>query len=225
VRPRRGGRRREARRAAAVLIYGEDLSDTRAIAELIQGLAPGLSARIEPRREPLVLIRDAPVSEIARRAERIAAAVQAERGRLDVVCVFAHEDCDDFDSEHEELATRIEDALVNAGCPVHAVVPAWEIEAWWFLWPQAVQSVVPSWRRPDEYVGRNVGVIRDAKEALSRSVLRGLSGSARTRVRGYRGSDSPAIARYVREQGLARHPQGTSGSYDRFRRSVDACAG
>ena len=224
-RPRRGRRRDSGRaRQKAILIYGESPNDTRAIAELIQGLVPDLRVRIEARREPLVLIRDAPLAEVAGRAQRIAAAVASERRRFEVVCVFAHEDCDDFEPRHEEVARRIEEGLIAAGCAAHAVVPAWEIEAWWFLWPEAVRAVVPSWRLPNDYVGRNVGLIRDPKEKLERAVLHGLPTATRSRLRPYRESDSPVIAKFVRERGEAHAPQGASGSYDRFRASLQTCA-
>ena len=222
-RPRRRPGRGSARRRRVILIYGEDPSDTRALAELIRALAPDSAIQPEPRRQPLVLIKNAPLSEIVDRAHQIKAAVEGERTRFDVVCVFAHEDCDACEPQHEVVARKIEDALAAVGCQAQAIVPAWEIEAWWFLWPEAVKSVVPSWRLPNDYVGRNVGLITNAKEELARAVLRGLPPSSRGRVRPYRGSDSPAVARFVRERGEAGAPQGTSSSYARFRESVRVC--
>jgi hypothetical protein len=100
------------------------------------------------------------------------------------------------------------------------VVPAWELEAWWFLWPDAVVAVQTTWRKPDDFVGRRVGLIENAKEELARRVVPRTKG---VRVRGYVEADSVRIARKVKELGLAHAPRGDSASYDRFRACLAAC--
>lgn len=223
----RGGPKRQAgRRPPLVLVFGEDENDTKSIRELIEALQPGLVGKVQHRRQPLVLIKNARPEDVPDRAQRIAAVVEASRTTHDVLCVFAHEDCDELEPAHGEACAKIEAALEQAGCPAHAVVPAWELEAWWFLWPEAVQAVRPkSWRLPDDYVGKQVGRIRDAKEELARRIVpKNLKPEKRKGFPHYQESDSPAIARQVREKGVARKPQAQSDSYARFVASVDQCA-
>ena len=217
-------KRPQARQRGVVLLYGESENDTKALKELLLGLKPSLATRVHTRREPIVLIKNARPEEVKPRAALIAKAVKAERIRHEVQCVFVHEDCDAPEPAHEAACLKIESSLKAEGCPAHAVVPAWEMEAWFFLWPEAVQSICPSWRLPDDYKGRDVGHIRNAKEELMRRVLpRGLSKHERQKVREYQESDAPSIARKVRERGEVNRPQGKSQSYARFRISVSAC--
>ncbi|EYF02467.1 hypothetical protein [Chondromyces apiculatus] len=97
------------------------------------------------------------------------------------------------------------------------------MEAWWFLWPDAVKAANQSWRKPDDYLGKNVGMIRDAKEELKRRVVPRGAKPGRGGFRGYTDADAPRIAAEVSRLGIADKPGGQSGSYDRFRRSVAAC--
>jgi hypothetical protein len=103
------------------------------------------------------------------------------------------------------------------------VVPAWEIEAWWFLWPEAVAAVNASWDSLDGYRGRRTGLIANAKEELQRALTRSFDAAKKQRVRTYSESDAPSIARQVRERGLADAPAGRSDSWERFRTSVALC--
>lgn len=200
------------------------MNDTTSIRELLVALKPGFAGRVVARREPQVLIRDAKLDDIPSRVEQIANVVEVTRVSNEVQYVFAHEDCDDVEPSHLAVCERIEKALEGFGCPAHAVVPAWEMEAWWFLWPKAVKSISGSWREPKDYVGRQVGRIKDAKEELVRCVRpKGLSGAEKKRFRDYQESDSPKIALKVREDGLARRPEAKSASYQRFMESVDSC--
>ena len=93
------------------------------------------------------------------------------------------------------------------------------------MWPDAVQSVRPrSWRLPDDYLGKRVGLIHDAKEELRKKLVpRNLKPEKRKSFPHYQESDSPAIARQVREKKLARKPGARSDSYTRFMSSVDRC--
>ncbi len=221
---RRAGKQDSTRKQGIVLVYGEDENDTKTLREFLVGLKPSLEGKVHTRREPLVLIKNARLDEVKPRAERIANAVKAERVRYEVQCVFAHEDCDDLEPAHVAVCKKIEDALQAAGCPAHAVVPAWEMEAWFFLWPEAVKAISQRWRLPDNYRGRHVGRIRNAKEELKRQVVpNDLPKHERPHFRGYQESDAPTIARNVRERGEVNRPGGRSDSYERFRQSVDAC--
>jgi hypothetical protein len=201
-----------------VLVFGEDDHDRECIKILLEGLRPDLARRVQKRRQPLVLLKNANPADVPDRAQRIALAVDAERDA--VACVFAHEDCDAVEPAHDRVAAKIESALRAAGLEAHAVVPAWEMEAWWFLWPEAVKAAFPSWRAPDDHAGRNVGMIRNAKEELRRRVT---PSNAKRGFLGYRESDAPLIAARVVALGLLRMPKATSKSYTRFVQSAAAC--
>ena len=222
---RRNGKRKTGNRSPLILVFGEDENDRKSIRELIEALRPDLAGKVQLRREPLVLIKNARPEDVPERARRIADTVDIDRATHDVACIFAHEDCDDVEPKHEAVCMKIEAALAKAGCAAHAVVPAWELEAWWFMWPEAVQAVRPkSWRAPDDHLGKRVGLIKDAKEELRRRVVpKDLKPEKRKSFPRYEESDSPAIARQVREKKLARSPGAKSDSYSRFVSSVEQC--
>ncbi len=212
-------------RPSRILVFGENENDTKSIRELIEALRPDLAGKVEHRRQPIVLIRDAAPGNVPERARKIADAVDIERVRYNIACVFAHEDQDDVEPAHEATCQKIETALLNEGCLAHAVVPAWELEAWWFMWPEAVHAVRPeSWRLPDDYLKKRVGLIRNAKEDLEKKIVpKNLKPDKRKGFPHYKESDSPKIAQYVRAKGLARKPGARSDSYTRFVASVDQC--
>jgi hypothetical protein len=211
---------RLATRRPLVLIFGEDENDRKALRELMTALRPRLEGYVETRRQPLVLIKNARPSDLRDRAQSIADVVARERLVRNVLCVFAHEDCDAVEPAHEAVAQKIEQALAVAGCAAHAVAPAWEMEAWWFLWPAAVTACNPSWSVPARFRGTVVGRIVEAKEEFQRAPVahRGSRGARR-----YRPSDSPLIAEKVRELGIARSPAAISRSYDSFVAKVEEC--
>ena len=210
-----------------VLVFGESENDTATLRELILALCPGV--KVEVRRRPIVLIKNARPENVRPQADQIARAVAVEEVRGPVACVFAHKDSDCVEPGDVNVATSIEAALGAAltragvhGCHVHAAVPAWETENWLLLWPDVIGEYMRSWRTPSEYEGRSVGLVRNGKEELARAVRPpGLKRGQRWRE--YRESDAPMIARSVRNKGLATTPRGTSASYARFRNSVDAC--
>jgi hypothetical protein len=216
---------RKPKKPSIVLVFGEDDHDRDAIKILLEGLRPDLARRVQKRRQPLVLIKNARPEDVPDRAQRIADVVEAERATADVACVFAHEDCDQVEPAHEGVARKIEEALSAAGCDAHAVAPAWEMEAWWFLWPEAVKAANPSWRAPDDYIGKNVGMIRDAKQELQRRVVPAKGKAGRGGFLGYRESDAPRIATKVVEMGLLHEKRAISNSYDRFVGSAAVCKG
>lgn len=205
-----------------VLVFGEDENDRESIKILLEALRPDLRHRVKPQRHPLVLIKNARLEDVPDRAQQIANVVDAYRVRAEIDRVFAHEDCDDVEPAHERVATKIEEALAKAGCEAVAVTPAWELEAWWFLWPSAVKAAKPSWREPNDYVGKSVGKIRNAKEELKKRVVPPDAKRRKGGFRGYQESDSPRIALRVQELGMINKPQAKSLSFDRFRRSAGA---
>jgi hypothetical protein len=212
-------RRRKASRK--VLIFGEDETDTKLLSELLLALCPVLDGIVYPFRRPPVLIRDAAASVIPDRVSRLTALIDAEMATSDVICVFAHEDCDAVEPAHETLSQKIEESFRQAGYHVHAVTPAWESEAWLFLWPEAVRAYRPNWRSLRRYEGRNVGLIADAKGELTRALRP--QGQRRGRVRDYRETDAPEIAWHVRDLNLAETPRARSASYEQFRARVTEC--
>jgi len=213
-----------------VLVFGESENDTKTIREFIEALCP--SVKVETRRKPIVLIKDARPENVRPQADQIARAIAVDEENGPVRCVFAHKDCDCVEPGHESTAEAIEIALATAlrragvtGCSVHAVVPAWEMENWLLLWPEIVGAHVTSWREPTEYRNRNLGVVENGKEALGAAVRPRDAKGKRARSREYRESDAPGIAREIRQRQLVATPAGTSASYARFRASVaDCCA-
>ncbi|MGL4178192.1 MAG: hypothetical protein ACRCSN_19225, partial [Dermatophilaceae bacterium] len=86
------------------------------------------------------------------------------------------------------------------------VVPVPMIEAWWFLFPAAVEAVRPvAWRGKVSVPSRDVELIDQPKKKLER-LTRG--------SHPYSEADSPAIAAHIRRQRLG--PSGSSASYGRF---------
>jgi hypothetical protein len=81
------------------------------------------------------------------------------------------------------------------------VTPAWEIEAWWLVFPDAVVGVVDGWREPRDWIGKDVGKVENAKEALTKAV-RPIGG--RRKTRDYHEADSIEIARNVVSLNLLR---------------------
>jgi hypothetical protein len=188
-----------------VLIFGESEHDRRAIRHLVVALRPDLDGAAEERRSPLVLIKGALPATARDNAAEIAKLARAEASRRDVLAVLAHQDCDALEPAHERVASKLEDTLRTAGCPNPiAVAPAWEIEAWWLVFPEAVAGVVDGWRSPDDWLGRDVGKVKDAKEALRRAVRPRGKGSQRGRPRDYAERDSIRIAEAIRTAGLLR---------------------
>lgn len=199
------------------MVFGEDATDRAAVAELVVALCPPLEGRVKLMAPPITIARDTTAARTRGRARRIAAVVEAERVQCDVLCVFVHRDADAAEPAHEALIHKIEAELRACGCHAHVVAPAWELEAWWFLWPDAVAEAFPSWRRLTGHRGREIGRISHAKKAL-RDVIAPTSGK-----RTYRETDAPKIGAAVRRRGEARAPQAVSRSYEAFRVKVEDC--
>lgn len=145
----------------------------------------------------------------------VVAAIKAEATRATVQYVLVHRDNDAVEP-HQPLNARLRSEVAAAGFDrVVAVTPAWAIEAWWYLWPQAVASVNVKWRP----LGRrgDHGQIPNVKAALRRDLR--TAGAA-----DYRESDSVKIAAAVRKMGLLDTCVGHAPSFDAFRRAVKAIA-
>lgn len=195
-----------------MLIFGESENDTNALKAFLEGLGVSDGLDVVAHRQPQVLIKDATTRSAPARADAITAVVDAAMVDRDIVAVFAHEDCDAVEPAHVDLAAKIEAAFAAKGYDfVFAATPAWEMETWLMQWPDALALYRPSWRDVSGYSGRNVGMIANAKEDLTRSLRPG-----RGRTRDYRESDAPAIARVVASQGWTRSPRATSGSWSAF---------
>lgn len=205
-----------------MVIFGESENDTQTICELFRALRPDFSGTIRPLRDPPLLIKDASPGNLPRRANVLAAIVRSEAVTSRVVGVLAHEDCDAVEPAHTGLSDKIESLFLEEGITAQAATPAWEMETWLFLWPEAATAYKPRWRRPDNYNGSNVGMLTDAKEKYKRT-LRPSRAADRTRVRDYRESDSPMIAAKVRELEIIDSLSATSDSYQRFRDGVRTC--
>lgn len=199
-----------------ILVFGEDDNDRESIVELVKALCPA-APPVKKRKSPLVLVRGRQQAETQKNAMSAAKIVTAAMRTEHVCLVIAHEDCDAVEPAHIDLSRDIESTWGKAvPCPVIAATPAFEIEAWWFLFPDAVAKVVTAWN-PLPKTNRNVGKSINAKEALIRALRPSTKGKP---PRDYTESDSPEIARHIRELGLARKPQGESGSFVKFANSV-----
>jgi hypothetical protein len=204
------------KRTLSVLVFGEDGNDTRAIRELILALRPG-QAKVETRRSPTVLVKGLDAARDRKNLIAIAAVVRAEQKTGKSCIVVTHRDCDQVEPAHEPLSKALEKGLRDEGVEhVVAATPAWCIEAWWFLWPDAVVAVNTRWRRPKHKLF-SVGLIRNAKEEFKRAVR---PPGRQKRPRDYTESDSPKIAAKVRELGIVNQASGASASFERFANRV-----
>lgn len=202
------GSRPQKTRPACGLVFCEDKNDADSLVELTAAIWPA-APKISYARKPLVLIRDAPTAEARKKnAAGVAAVVKAKSVVANVQLVVAHQDCDAVEPAHHALADSIRRELESEGVPnVIAVTPAWEIEAWWYLWPSAVASVNSKWK-PLNRKG-NHGMIQNVKEELRRD-LRAKG------VRDYEESDCVKIATQVRAKQLIGTKVGACASFDAF---------
>lgn len=86
------------------------------------------------------------------------------------------------------------------------------MEAWWYLWPDAVAAVHSGWRRLARR-GQRVGLIRNVKEQLCADLRPTRQGKL---PRDYRESDASKIAAEVRKRGLIDSLAAVSASFMRF---------
>lgn len=207
------GRRGQARhrRTPVVLLFGENLNDSESIRHLLAHASPELARRLRARPRPMSLTHGAGRDAVRRWIDELSGVVRSmERAGTPVQAVVVHRDADGPDpsgTRHSQLATQL-NAL---GCDAFAVVPVQMTEAWWFLFPDAVEAVRPqAWRRRMPRSNRDVETIDNPKAELQRV----------TRPSGheYSEADSPAIAQKVSD--LAAVPHGRSASYERLRKTA-----
>jgi hypothetical protein len=182
--------------------------DARALATLATAVKP--ECHTEPRRDAPLFAKGSDRRRVLSEAQRVAELWKQENARRPVDAVLVHEDTDDVEPSHVALAEQIERALDRVGCPGVAVVCAWEIEAWFFLWPDAIEATRTAWVVPAALRGRATGLIQDPKRALRTQCLRA---GAKARLR-YQEKDAPDIAEQIVGQFASK--SGSSGSFDRF---------
>jgi hypothetical protein len=199
-----------------VIVFGESHNDSQAISTLIEALRPDL--RVIAYRSPTVLIhRDsAHRANIQKNIAQIKAVARAAAKRNNVVAVVLHKDCDAVEPAHAALAHAVEGQMGANSYITIAAAPAWEIETWWYLWPDAVSSYHPTWRRLGRS-GTSVGLIENAKETLIRELR--VKGGV---VRDYRESDAVGIARHVKSLGIVNAKNAISQAFDQFSVKVGA---
>ncbi|MCP9491105.1 MAG: hypothetical protein MSC31_14705 [Solirubrobacteraceae bacterium MAG38_C4-C5] len=202
-----------------ILVVGEsgqssDDYDAKAVATLISGLRPDWT--VHPRKKPPLLAKTGDRRKLAASAERLASLWRQEGAVRRVDCLYNHEDTDDVEPSHVPLAARIESSLRSAGCPGHAVACAWELEAWFLMWPDAIEATRRAWVVPRRLRGRNVGQITDPKRELETRLAVGKPPQLR-----YQEKHAPEVAAQIASRLSQR--TGTSESYERFLRTLDEC--
>ena len=180
-----------------MFVFAEDRNDAKALEELISALCPQAKGRVERRTRPLILAKGAQRDALRRRAAKLAATLQVEAARgKPAACVFVHEDADAHPPADAQRVKVLTDAARQQGLRICPVVPAWEMESWWFLFPSAVAAAFPTWKQLPQSAGRDVDRLKDAKEALKRA-------TGRRGERRYSEADAPRIAAEVRRLGEA----------------------
>lgn len=196
---------RPARHArGTVPVFGENLNDSHSIRELPLAANGELDER-RMKALPRPLTREARPEAVRRWVDQLDRAVRAHRAGGPVAAVVVHRDADGPDAAGaigDQLAGQLSSI---GGMPV---VPVQTIEAWWSLFPDAVEAVRPSaWRGKLPRTPRNVELVVKPKAELCRA----------TRTRGgpeYTEADSPVIAGNIRRLGLAPPPGHPCASYD-----------
>lgn len=193
-----------------VLVFGESFNDSQAIGHLFKALKPD-GPGVKPLKAPIILSKDAADAKRRKNRNLVAAVVRAEAAKGSVVGVLIHRDCDGVEPAHKDQCARIGRDFEDLEYAVVPVAPAFEIEAWWFLWPDAVAAVNGRWSRL-RCIQRNHGLVPDAKEYLGRA-LRPAQGA---RTNEYTEADSPRIAEKVRTLRIVNQRCGQAGSFDDF---------
>ncbi len=192
-------------RPAVILVFGESINDSASIAHLLVAANPALNGRVRPLPRPASLTREARPPAVATWVAKLRRAVLAAKANERVAAVVVHRDADGPDPQ-AAVASQLARQL--AELDDHAVVPVQAIEAWWFLFPDAVEAVRPgAWRGKLPRRKQDVELIEHPKAALQRA----------TRTRNgleYTEAESPVIAKQIRDGDL--QPLCDCRSYDRF---------
>lgn len=205
-----------SKKPKTILIFGEDDNDSHALKHLVEALRPGL-AQIKTHRRPIILSKDAHASKRDEMCREIAKLVGALRVVCEVVSIVAHRDCDAAEPAHVASRESLLRDMRNHALPQPvAATPAFEMEAWWFLWPEALAATRSCWNHVKSR--GHVGKIVNAKEKLRRE-LRPKGGAVKCPE--YAESDSRRIAENVKQLGLVRAPKGQSDSFADFVSQLD----
>ena len=199
-----------------IVVFGENLNDSKAIKELVLHLCPSILDRdVVVLREPPTLQRGTSSEGVRTWSQRAKAAIEAASAvRGSPVCVLVHTDSDGpggvvFAQE------RTRELQQGGLSEAHAVVPAESIESWWLLHPAATEAVVPSWRGALKAKPGEVDRISSPKSELIRLTRR------KQPKRAYEEADSPDIAARIRA--TTAQPAGASPSWDAFAEVVAEC--
>lgn len=193
-------------RAGIVLVFGESINDSTSIAHLLVAANPNLSGRVHARPKPVSLTREAKLPAVRSWVADLRRAVRATEATGDrVAAVVVHRDADGPDPSGAVAAGLTQQLAELDG---KAVVPVQTVEAWWFLFPDAVEAVRPrAWKGKLPRKKGDVELIDRPKEALQRAT-RSKNGLE------YAESDSPVIARYILRHSL--QPLSECRSYSRM---------
>ena len=203
------------------IVFGEDDSDRRSLAHLIRAICKDNSIKISLLQRPIVLSRNAVASGKRRvMSKEIAGFYRAYTKSKGTTWVVVHRDCDAVEPAHVVESEALENELKAEGIkhPI-AATPAWEIETWWMLFPDAVSQVRHCWRQID-YKAKSVGEIANSKERLT-SDLSPRGNRERARCPDYREADGIKIA-----ENLTRNPEiidrkiAKSDSFELFREKI-----
>jgi hypothetical protein len=190
----------------AVLVFGESVNDSQSILHLLIAANASLAGRVRSLRRPVSLTREAKpdvIRDWVGELRRAVHAFEAVNGR--VTAVVVHRDADGHDPGGAVAADLGPQLAALDG---HPVVPVQAIEAWWFLFPDAVEAVRPrAWKDKLPRQPRNVELINRPKKALQQA-------TQGRRAPEYTESDSPIIAAHIREKSLI--PLCPCRSYDRM---------
>lgn len=181
-----------------ILVYGEDQNDRVAIRNLLGAtLKSPENFDIRPIQSPIILCRGADQRKRRKMSDEIRAAQDALEKRYSQVIVIAHRDCDSVEPAHVDAAKFLEDELKASGVknPI-AATPAWEMETWLMLFPDALKKTRACWRDWDPS-NRNVGMITNAKEFLTRALRP--TGACAKACPDYKESDAQIVMQRLKE--------------------------
>jgi hypothetical protein len=204
-----------------ILIYGEDQNDRIALRNLLGAILNNSSNfDIKPIQSPIILSRNAERRKHEKMSEKIRAVEKSFESKYSKVIVVAHRDCDAVEPAHIETAKALEDELKAIGVkrPI-AATPAWEMETWLMLFPDALKKTRTCWRAWDPG-NSNVGLLDNTKERLKRA-LRPV-GSEST-CPDYKESDAQLVMQKLKEDPLIlQNRKAKSSSFDIFFEKIKA---
>jgi len=153
------------------LIFGEDENDRRSISNLIYAILSDRShVRTKTLRRPIILRKDASKKKTSNLYSEMASHCRAHDADKRKVILVVHRDCDRLEPAHiAEKNDIVSQCSAQSLKNVIAAVPAWEIETWWMLFPEALRATRPCWEKID-FSGREIGRIENSKEILTKAL-------------------------------------------------------